>query len=135
MRPTPPARWPAWIAGLCLCTLAGHALAAPPVWRCGPDGRVFSDRPCSDGSVYAVSDTRSSDEIQAAQALAEREQRLARSLAAEREERHAQAVGSGLSGIGPLQAEREARERAREVKRQKAQRQRAPARRWSGAGT
>ena len=122
---------------MCLAT-AGPVLAAQQVWRCGPDGRVFSDRPCSEGSAYNVDDRRDDDEVQAARVLAQREQKLAQTLAAERAERSKVPPGGGLSSIGPLQAELDASRRERELSRLKGQRQwqkKLPRRSQSVAGT
>ncbi|HSQ71146.1 MAG TPA: hypothetical protein VLM87_01880 [Rubrivivax sp.] len=60
------------------------------VWRCGADGRSFSDRPCSDGQPLqraALADLRSADELRAAQVVAARERRLADGLRQQRLER------------------------------------------------
>jgi len=122
---------------MCLAT-AGPVLAAQQVWRCGPDGRAFSDRPCSDGSAYSVDDRRDDDEVQAARVLAQREQKLAQALAAERVERSKVPPGGGLSSIGPLQAELDASRRERELSRMKGQRpvqKKLPRRSQSAAGT
>ncbi|HRC38953.1 MAG TPA: hypothetical protein PK420_12840, partial [Rubrivivax sp.] len=42
---------------------------AQTVWRCGADGRSFSDRPCADGQPLQraeLADTRSAAQVQAA---------------------------------------------------------------------
>ena len=60
---------------------------AQEVWRCGPEGRSFSDRPCADGApmqMAALADIRSAAEVQSAREVAAREQRLAESLRLER---------------------------------------------------
>jgi len=75
-----------------LCAAAG---AQPPaqaqaVWRCGADGRTYSDRPCADGrplQMAELADTRSAIEVQSAHDVATREKRLAESLRHERLER------------------------------------------------
>lgn len=72
------------------------------VWRCGPDGRVFSDAPCADGRLVATVDSRPSADVQAAREMAQREQRLADKLRDERVQREAVSPGAGLAGIGPL---------------------------------
>ncbi len=113
-------------------------MAAQQVWRCGPDGRVFSDRPCSGGSVQTFEDRRTTEELQAARAQARREQKLALALAREREERSEIAPGAGLMSIGPTQAALEAEQRERDLSWQKARRQfrePAPRRLPSAAGT
>ncbi|MDO8418874.1 MAG: hypothetical protein Q7S90_02465 [Rubrivivax sp.] len=63
---------------------------AQAVWRCGPDGRTFSDRPCADGQPLQraeLADTRSAAQVQAAQEVVARERRLAENLRQERLER------------------------------------------------
>ncbi len=122
-------------ACLSLVVAMGPA-AAQPVWRCGADGRLFSDRPCADGRVFAAGDPRSSEEVDAARQIAGREQKLAETLASERAERARVAPGAGLIAIGPLEAELQADRRAREIKRPRTSK-RQPAKRhptWSGAG-
>jgi len=75
-----------------LAALAGLPTLAQSqgVWRCGADGRSFSDRPCSDGQplqMAALADLRSADELRAAQEVAARERRLADGMRQQRLER------------------------------------------------
>jgi hypothetical protein len=85
------------------CCLPSLALAqSQTVWRCGPDGRVFSDAPCADGRLVATVDPRPAADVQAAREMAQREQRLADKLRDERVQREAVGPGAGLAGIGPL---------------------------------
>ena len=85
------------------CCLPTQALAqSQTVWRCGPDGRVFSDTPCSEGRLVATVDPRPVADVQAAREVAKREQRLADKLRDERAQREAVSPGAGLAGIGPL---------------------------------
>lgn len=107
-----------------LILLLGVAMAVVPaaaqqVWRCGADGRAFSDRPCPDGRVFAAGDPRSADEVEAARDVASRERQLADTLASERAERARVAPGSGLFAIGPLEAELQSERRNPEFKRQR----------------
>lgn len=86
---------------LCLpmaCTVA----SAQSVWRCGPEGRSYSDSPCPEGRVVAAADPRSAGDVAAARAVLARDQRLAQQLVAERREREREALarGSGLAAIG-----------------------------------
>jgi len=63
---------------------------AEGVWRCGADGRSFSDRPCSDGqplSMAALSAEPSAAQRRQAQDVAARAQRLADGLRQERLQR------------------------------------------------
>jgi hypothetical protein len=101
----------------------GQAVAQP-VWRCGTDGNLFSDRPCSDGQRYAASDNRSAEEVRGARELASREQKLAMALESERLARNDVAPGSGLMRIGPTAEEREREiRRLQRLQRQQLQRQ------------
>lgn len=92
---------------LAIAALAGSlplaALAqGQAVWRCGPDGRVFSDTPCAQGRLVATADSRPASDVQAAREVAQREQRLADKLLEERVRRETVAPGAGLAGIGPV---------------------------------
>ncbi|MDP1647785.1 MAG: hypothetical protein Q8M01_06245 [Rubrivivax sp.] len=63
---------------------------AQGVWRCGADGRSFSDRPCADGQplqMAELADTRTAGEVQSAREVAARERRLAEGLRQERLQR------------------------------------------------
>ena len=57
---------------LTLLLAAASALSqaqAQGVWRCGADGRSFSDRPCVDGQplqMAELADTRTAAEVQSA---------------------------------------------------------------------
>ncbi len=88
---------------LLACCLPSLALAqSQAVWRCGPDGRVFSDAPCADGRLVATVDPRPAADVKAAREMAQREQRLAERLREERVQRDAVGPGAGLAGIGPV---------------------------------
>ncbi len=90
---------------LALLLACGLAQAQTTVWRCGPDGRSYSDSPCADGRVVAVVDTAVAPADAArAGALAAQDRRLARQLAQERREREAWVRGNGLAGIRPAAA-------------------------------
>jgi hypothetical protein len=69
------------------------------VWRCGADGRSFSDVPCAGGRLVEVPAPRSAADVAAAQAQADQEKRLAERLQHERQHRESVAPGSGLMGI------------------------------------
>ena len=80
--------------------LAGSA-GAQTVWRCGADGRTYSDTPCPGGRSIDAADSRDPAQVQAAHEVAARNRALARELTTERQqaEREAAARGSGLSAI------------------------------------
>ncbi len=80
---------PALASALALALLLSTQAQAQTVWRCGPDGRSYSDTPCNDGRVLAAADTRSDAQVQAARDVALRESRLAEQLRQERLKRDA----------------------------------------------
>ena len=77
------------------------AQAAPPqtVYRCGPDGRVYSQTPCADGKPVTVDDPRSGEQQKAAREVASRDADHARKLADERHQREAAAKGQAAAGF------------------------------------
>ncbi len=84
------------------CAVLSLALSpalAQTVWRCGAEGRIYTDAPCSDGRALAIADTRPADDVAAAQALARREQALADTLHRQRLQREHVPAGAGLAGI------------------------------------
>ena len=84
---------------------------AQGVWRCGPEGRSFSDRPCADGEpmrMAALADRRSAAEVQSAREVAARERRLADSL---RQERLAREQVADAGGRRPARVHQAARGR------------------------
>jgi hypothetical protein len=98
------------------------ALAAPPqtVYRCGPEGRVYSQAPCADGKPVTIDDPRSASQQSAAREVAARDAQQARQLAEERRQREAAAAGQGMVGIKAAQpAEGKASAPARKVKKGK----------------
>jgi len=112
------------------------ANAQTTVWRCGADGRSYGDSACADGRVVAVADPRSAGEVLQAHEVLARDQRLARALVAERQQREREraAHGNGLSGIGPSAALRPAATEKSAQQRQKQLRQLQKPR-PAGAGT
>jgi hypothetical protein len=69
------------------------------VWRCGADGRSYSSVPCAEGRAVVTSTPRPAQDLQAAQAAAEREKQWADRLQSERAQRENVAPGTGLIGI------------------------------------
>ena len=78
---------------------------AQTIWRCGPDGRSFSDTPCAEGRALTVADTRPSQDVVAARVLAEREIRLAERLRRDRLREEREQLGNGLAALGPVSAD------------------------------
>ena len=88
--------------GVALALLATPALqAAPPqtVYRCGSDGRVYSQTPCADGKALTADDPRSAAQQKAAQDVAARDAKQAKKLAEERRQREDAAKGQGAAGF------------------------------------
>jgi hypothetical protein len=88
-------------ASLLIVVASAQALAAPPIYRCGPDGREYSQTPCPAGREIDAADPRSAQQQRDGQAVAARDARLAKDLAAQRRsrEREAAANGIGLAAI------------------------------------
>jgi len=73
-----------WTTVLVLCASAPAALAQDRVYRCGPDGRAYSDEPCADGRGIAVGDARSAQQVAQARQVALRDAREADALERQR---------------------------------------------------
>jgi hypothetical protein len=69
--------------------VACSTLHAQTVYRCGPEGRVYSQTPCPQGRAVDVSDERSAEQRAAAQARVRDEQARGDALERERLEREA----------------------------------------------
>lgn len=96
-------RW-LWFPLTLLLSLQAHA--GQTIWRCGPDGRAFSDRPCSGGQTLPALRMPTAEDVREAERVAGRERKLADTLRAERHERARIAPGSGLIAIGPNDSQR-----------------------------
>jgi hypothetical protein len=89
------------IFSLALPLVAG----AQEVWRCGPQGRVFSNVPCAEGQRLDVAQlARPAADLHAANEQATRDQRLADTLRRERLARETAQRGNGLAGFNPAVA-------------------------------
>lgn len=96
-----------FVAGL--APAAAQAAApdnATSAWRCGPDGRLYTDAPCAGGRELALPASRPAADVQAAQRLAARERALADRLRREREAREAAAIAASSQpgSLGPQRA-------------------------------
>lgn len=78
--------------------LALHA-PAQTVYRCGPDGRVYSHAPCADGKAVTVDDPRSAGQQQQAREVAAQDAEQAKKLADERRRREDAAKGQQAGGF------------------------------------
>lgn len=75
---------------LLVTALACTSVQAQAIYRCGPDGRSYSQTPCSQGRAVEVSDDRSTQQRQEAIEVAGRERALADSLQQDRLARESQ---------------------------------------------
>jgi hypothetical protein len=94
------------------------AQAAPPqtVYRCGPDGRVYSQTPCADGKALTADDPRSTSQQKAAQDVAARDAEQAKKLADERRQREEAAKGQAAAGFKTSQSAEAASAQARKTR-------------------
>jgi hypothetical protein len=91
-----------WVAPLLMTAL----LSAPPapvaaqtVYRCGPDGREYSQQPCKDGRAVDVADPRSAAQQREGERVARDQKRLAERLEAQRRQREAAATPQGAAAL------------------------------------
>lgn len=68
---------------LTLCGF-GSIVNAQAVYRCGPEGRSYSQTPCADGRALDAADPRTADQRRQSQAAIATDQRLATALERER---------------------------------------------------
>jgi hypothetical protein len=78
-------------AALLLPLLAQAAALSQTIYRCGPDGRSYSQAPCADGKPLTMDDPRSATQQQAAREVAAGDAARAQKLADERRQREADA--------------------------------------------
>jgi hypothetical protein len=95
------------LAAACLAPpspAAAADVAAPSAWRCGADGRAYSDTPCAGGREIELPVARPAADIRAAERLAQREAALAERLKREREAREAAGIAASAQPInlGPV---------------------------------
>ena len=91
---------------LLLCSALPAVLHAQTVWRCGPDGRTFTDAPCPQGQLLEVAASRPAADLHSAQQLAQREKAWGQQLQRERQQRETQATAgpAGIYGLRPVKA-------------------------------
>ena len=65
--------------------IAVGAVQAQSVWRCGADGRSFSDVPCREGQTVELSESRPAADLASARQQAARDKVLAAQLVRERQ--------------------------------------------------
>ena len=84
------------LAALALWLAAsGAAWAQKKVFRCGPDGRIYSQTPCKDGYEVNADDKRSAEQRKAAEESVRRDEKLNEKMA---RERHAKEVAAAKQG-------------------------------------
>ena len=83
---------------LVLCATAVSA-APTAIYRCGPDGREYSQVPCADGKLIDASDPRSAAQRSEALKVAARERQRAAELERERRTNEAAIKPASASGF------------------------------------
>jgi hypothetical protein len=91
---------------LVLCALSALPAAslAQGVWRCGADGKSYSDSPCPGGKSLEVTAARPAADVAAARAMVQRQLAWAQATKAsrEKEERQLVAASSVPANIGAV---------------------------------
>jgi hypothetical protein len=87
------------IALACMASIAHAQTKAQKVFRCGPDGRIYSQTPCKDGATVEVADPRSTEQQRAAAQANQREQAQNEKAA---RERHANEVAAAKQGAAHI---------------------------------
>jgi hypothetical protein len=93
------------LACLLLCGTLALPATAQKVWRCGADGRIFSDRPCADGRAWEVDARVTAEAATEARQVSERERASLQRLAGQRLSREAEGRQRGAAGFRPAPAE------------------------------
>lgn len=89
------------LAALTLClAVSGTAWAQKKVFRCGPDGRIYSQTPCKDGYEVNADDKRSAEQRKAAEENLRRDEKLNEKMARERHSKEVAAAREGPAMIG-----------------------------------
>lgn len=86
--------------GLLALLSCAAASAQERVYRCGPDGREYSQQPCAAGAAVDVADARTAAQHRDALRVAARDIQLAKALTKERQQRDSAASRQGASNIG-----------------------------------
>ena len=88
-------------AALAMLMLLPALAAAQTVYRCGPEGRDYSQTPCKEGRAVDAADPRSAIQQREARDIATRDAQLAEKLSRENRAREAEASRSRAAGIQP----------------------------------
>jgi len=84
---------------VCLLLLTGAGLSqaqAQALWRCGADGRTYTDIPCPEGQALATPERRPPADIASAQETTRRNSSLAAQQLRERERQETAAAGGAI---------------------------------------
>jgi hypothetical protein len=89
------------VALLMACAAVGAQAQtkAQKVFRCGPDGRIYSQTPCKEGTSVDVADPRSAEQQRAAAQTVKREEAMTEKMARERKAQEAAAAKQGAAHI------------------------------------
>ena len=90
---------------------------AAGIYRCGPDGRTYSQTPCADGRLIDAADPRSDAERAEAKRVAARERNTAADLERERRARELVGEKSATAGFDHRPAAQETPAAASKAKR------------------
>jgi hypothetical protein len=87
---------------ICAASLCAFVCASPAqsVYRCGADGRTYSQEPCEAGRLIDVADGRSAQQAAQTRQAAQRDAQLAQALQREREAAERQAARQAPALIG-----------------------------------
>jgi hypothetical protein len=94
----------AMTTSLLLFAADGASEAAQRVFRCGPDGRTYSQTPCKDGYEIDTDDMRTAEQRKAAAEVLKRDAKLADQMTRERLAREAAAAKQGTARTSPPKA-------------------------------
>jgi len=89
---------------LLLVVADGASEAAQRVFRCGPDGRTYSQTPCKDGYEIDTDDMRSAEQRKAAAEVLKRDKMQADKMTRERLANEAAAAKQTTASSGPPKA-------------------------------
>ena len=73
----------AWVSAAALALASGAGIGQT-VYRCGPDGNVYTHQPCAEGRAVAIDDSRNPAQLAEARQLERNNQRLADRMARDR---------------------------------------------------
>lgn len=107
------------LTAVLLLSAMGSAACAQMVYRCGPDGREYSQSPCPGASAIQLRDTRDDGQRREAIEIAKRDAALADQLARERHAREAMASRQVAAGFKSSAVTQDAAKQAAKSSRKK----------------